>query len=139
MPWSGSKSNSAYILSDDLHPASFPPLSPLARRGGARCRSDRVGRLAALGGLLCERAGVFNLALEGLILTGAFAAVLGSAYGGSFAGVGAAVLASAATAALLALFVVGAKGDEVVVGIAIGLGTHGLSLTGLVRRQGCLS
>ena len=39
--------------------------------------------LAALGGALCERAGVFNIALEGFILTGAFAAVLGSYFSGS--------------------------------------------------------
>jgi len=39
--------------------------------------------LAALGGALCERAGVFNIALEGFLLAGAFAAVLGSWFAGS--------------------------------------------------------
>jgi len=43
--------------------------------------------LAALGGLICERVGVFNIALEGLMLTGAFAAVVGSYYAGSAVGV----------------------------------------------------
>ena len=31
--------------------------------------------LMALGGLLCQRAGVFNIALEGFSLVGAFAAI----------------------------------------------------------------
>jgi len=39
--------------------------------------------LAALGGLICERAGVFNIALEGMMVTGAFAAVVGSFFTGS--------------------------------------------------------
>ena len=38
--------------------------------------------LAALGGLICERAGVFNISLEGLMLIGAFAAVVGSYFSG---------------------------------------------------------
>jgi len=34
--------------------------------------------LAALGGMICERAGVFQIAMEGMMLAGAFAAVAGS-------------------------------------------------------------
>ena len=34
--------------------------------------------LAALGGAICQRAGVFNIALEGFLLMGAFMAVFGS-------------------------------------------------------------
>ena len=40
--------------------------------------------IAALGGLLTERAGVLNIGLEGLILAGAFAAVAGANASGSF-------------------------------------------------------
>ena len=53
--------------------------------------------LAALGGLLCERAGVFNIGLEGLMLAGAFGAVVGSYFGESaVTGVLAAVLTGVA-------------------------------------------
>ncbi len=84
--------------------------------------------LAALGGLLCERAGIFNIALEGLMLTGAFAAVAGSYWAGSSAGVATAVAAGAAMAAVLAAFAIGLKGDEIVVGIAINLLASGLTV-----------
>jgi len=85
--------------------------------------------LAALGGALCQRVGVFNIALEGLMLTGAFAAVAGSFFTGS-AGLGVliAVLAGVLVASVLALFVLGFRGDEIVVGIAINLLAAGLTV-----------
>ena len=84
--------------------------------------------LAALGGLLCERAGVFNIALEGLMLAGAFAAVAGSYWAGSVAGVGLAVLAGGLLATVLAVFAVGLKADEIVAGIALNLLASGLTI-----------
>ena len=47
---------------------------------------------AALGGVICERAGVFNIALEGQMLLGALAAavgasLVGTAVGGLFAAI----------------------------------------------------
>ncbi len=84
--------------------------------------------LAALGGLLCERAGVFNIALEGLMLAGAFAAVAGSYWAGSLAGVALGLFAGAALAAVLAAFAVGLKADEIVAGIALNLLASGLTV-----------
>lgn len=85
--------------------------------------------LAALGGALCERAGVFNIGLEGLMLTGAFAAVVGSFFGGSaIMGVLLAVLAGAAMAALFSLFVVTLRANDIVVGIGINILSVGLTM-----------
>jgi general nucleoside transport system permease protein len=78
--------------------------------------------LAALGGLICERAGVFNIGLEGLLLTGAFASVAGSFYAGSaLGGVMVAVLAGMVLAGLFAVLAVSLRGNVIVIGIAINL------------------
>lgn len=78
--------------------------------------------LAALGGLICARVGVFNIALEGLLLTGAFFAVAGSYYTvNSFLGVLAAMAAGGCLAIIFALIVVTLKGNMIVVGIALNL------------------
>lgn len=85
--------------------------------------------LAALGGLICERAGVLNIGLEGLMLAGAFGAVVGSYLGGSsLAGVALAVAGAVALAAAFALFAVTLRGNEIVVGIAINLLASGLTV-----------
>lgn len=75
---------------------------------------------AAMGGLLCERAGVFNIALEGQILFGAFGAAvgayfLGSAYGGLAVAVGFGMLSGL----LLAVLGITLRVNQIVVGIAI--------------------
>ena len=68
--------------------------------------------LAALGGMLCQRAGIFNIALEGLMLVGAFGAVVGSHLtGNALGGVATAMLAGALMALVMAVFVVSLKGD----------------------------
>jgi general nucleoside transport system permease protein len=84
--------------------------------------------LAALGGTWSERAGVVNLALEGMLLTGAFAATLvayatGSALLGVLAGAGAGV----AVAALYALVVLRFRGDQIVCGVAVNLLADGVT------------
>ena len=84
--------------------------------------------LAALGGALCERAGVFNIALEGLMLTGAFAAVLGAYFGGSAVlGAITAVLAGVMVSLIFAEFHLRRGGDSIVISIAINLLALGLT------------
>lgn len=85
--------------------------------------------LAALGGALCQRVGIFNIALEGLMLTGAFAAVAGSyLFNNAGLGVLTAIMAAALLAAVFALFTVRLGADEIVTGIAINLLAAGLTV-----------
>jgi simple sugar transport system permease protein len=84
--------------------------------------------LAALGGAICERAGVFNIALEGFMLIGAFAAVLGSYFAGSaYAGALTAILAGIAAGLIFAEFNLRRGGDPIVVSIALNLLAAGLT------------
>ncbi|MGH9246887.1 MAG: ABC transporter permease [Acidimicrobiales bacterium] len=84
--------------------------------------------LAALGGMICERAGVFQISLEGLLLTGAFAAVAGS-YAAESALVGAltAMVAGGVLALVLAFGSVTRGGDPIVLGVATNLAALGLT------------
>jgi simple sugar transport system permease protein len=84
--------------------------------------------LAAIAGLVCDRAGVFNVALEGLMLVGCFAAVAASYYSGSaYVGVLAAVVCSALVAAVLAYGSVSRKADPIVLGVALNIFAVGVT------------
>jgi simple sugar transport system permease protein len=77
---------------------------------------------AAVGGVFSERAGVFNIALEGMMLAGAFAAVMGSYWAGDpWAGLALAVAAGAALGAVHAVAAVSFGANQIVVGLAINL------------------
>lgn len=76
--------------------------------------------LAGLGGAFTAKAGLFNIALEGFMLMGAFAAVLGSYYAGSaWIGVLAAIAVSVGLAMIFGAFTVIYNANNVVVGLAI--------------------
>jgi ABC-type uncharacterized transport system permease subunit len=78
--------------------------------------------LAALGGCLIERAGLFNLALEGTMLAGAWAgAAIGIATGSPAAAVAGAALGGAFLSALFAVCVLSWRLDQVVTGTALNL------------------
>jgi simple sugar transport system permease protein len=77
---------------------------------------------AAIGGLYSERAGVINVALEGLMLAGAFTAAAVTFYAGSpWAGLAAAMAAGSMVAALLAVICIRFEANEVVAGTGINI------------------
>jgi simple sugar transport system permease protein len=89
---------------------------------------------AAMGGLLCERSGVMNIALEGMMLTGAFVAVLGTYYlHNPWAGLVCAILAGGAVGLIHAFWSIGLRSDQIVTGTAINLLAVGLTFFLLQR------
>lgn len=84
--------------------------------------------LATLAGALCGQVGVFNIALEGQMLIGAFAGVAGSFYAGSApAGVVAGAIAATLFALILAYGSTMLRGDAIVIGIGMNLLASGLT------------
>ena len=74
----------------------------------------------SLSGVLCERAGVINIAIEGHLLAGAFlSAVVASLSGNLWLGLLAAPLAGLLVAMLLALFTVKYFVDQIIVGVVL--------------------
>lgn len=83
---------------------------------------------AALGGMFSERSGVVNIALEGMMLVGAFAAavvtlITHSPWAGSVCG----MVAGLAFAALYGLFVIRLRADQIVAGVGINMLAAGLT------------
>ena len=78
--------------------------------------------LAALGGMFSERSGVINIALEGLLLAGAFTAASVTWYAGSpLVGLASAIIAGAAIAMIHAVACIRYRADQVVSGTAINI------------------
>lgn len=89
--------------------------------------------LAAMGGVVSERSGVINIALEGIMLMGAFGAAVGAFDSGGnlvvavIFGVIYGVVTGMLTAALYAVAVVTFKADQIVSGVAVNMLAYGLT------------
>lgn len=88
--------------------------------------------LAAGGELLVERAGLINLGLEGVILGGAFGALVGDIHGGPGVGFLVAALSGALVALVFAIMTLGAGADQIICGTALTL--LSLGVTGTLYR-----
>ena len=85
--------------------------------------------LPALGGVISERSGVVNIAMEGMMLTGAFFAVVADlAWHNAWLATGVAVLAGALMATIHAVVSIQFRADQIVSGIAINIFAAGLTV-----------
>jgi len=76
--------------------------------------------LGAMAGVMSERVGVVNIAIEGQLLTGAFmAAVVSTLTGNQFIGLASAMITAAAFSAVLAVFSVRYLAQQIIVGVVL--------------------
>ncbi|HEU4424824.1 MAG TPA: ABC transporter permease [Pilimelia sp.] len=88
----------------------------------------------SLAGVLCERSGVVNVAIEGQLLMGAFTgALIGTMAGDEWAGLVAAAFGGMFISLLLAVFAIRYLVDQVVIGIVLNL--LALGLTGFLYER----
>lgn len=84
---------------------------------------------AALGASICEKSGVVNLGLEGIMLIAALFGVIGSAFGGGlFWGIAAGVLSAIVVSVIFAYFHLVLKANSVLCGTAINTIAAGLTV-----------
>lgn len=96
------------VLTPDLFASAVRLATPIA--------------ITAAGAAICERSGIVNIALEGLMLISAFAGIVAALFTGNlWLGVFAAVLASLSFAALHAWASINLRADQVVSGTAINI------------------
>ncbi len=83
---------------------------------------------AALGGVFSEKSGVFNIALEGIMIVTAFAIIWGSImFGSIWLGLAFAIILGVAMAAIHALVTVTYKVDQIVSGTALNILAFGVA------------
>jgi len=82
---------------------------------------------AALAGVMCERAGVVNIAIEGMLLTGAFVSAVAGSLGGPWVGIMAAAVAGGLLAFVLAALSIRYKVDQIIAGTIINIFALGIT------------
>ncbi len=83
--------------------------------------------LGALGGILCERSGIINIAIEGMLLSGAFTSAVVGSIVNIWVGIAAAMFVSMLLALLLAWLSIRYRVDQVITGFAINFFVLGLT------------
>jgi simple sugar transport system permease protein len=82
----------------------------------------------AMSGIICERSGVVNIAIEGMLLSGAFAsAVVASATGNPWIGIVAGIVVGGLLAGLLAVLAIRYLVDQIIAGVVINILVVGLT------------
>lgn len=82
----------------------------------------------SLSGVLCERAGVVNIAIEGQLLGGAFsAAIIASVTGSPMLGLLAAAVAGALVSVVLAIFSIKYMVNQIIVGVVLNVLVSGIT------------
>lgn len=84
--------------------------------------------LGALSGIMCERSGIINIAIEGMMLTAAFVSVIVGAFTGNlWIALAAGVLSGAVIAGVHAVFSIRFKVDQIISGTVINIFAVGLT------------
>jgi simple sugar transport system permease protein len=83
--------------------------------------------LGALAGCMCERSGVINIAIEGQLLVGAFAAAVISSVAGVWLGLITGSLAGGLVGAVLAAFAIKYFVDQIILGVVLNVLALGLT------------
>ncbi len=90
----------------------------------ARCTPIALG---ALSGILCERAGVVNIGIEGMLLGGAFTGVVMGSLVGGWVGLISATIVGGMLALLLAFLAINFRVDQIIIGVVINILVLGLT------------
>jgi simple sugar transport system permease protein len=110
------------LIGELLHLLITPSLWALTLESGV------LLLLPALGGVISERSGVVNIAMEGMMLTGAFTAVVAAkALGNPWLATGVAILAGGLMALLHGVVSIHFRANQIISGVAINILALGLT------------